>query len=150
MRITTSLLFDDKGIYCYLYSYKRIIISLKSRPNCSWILIPDFYSQFLAGPVESAVCGSAAGICGKILLYPLEICKKRLEIQGFDRSRYKFGASKHYNGLVDCIQTILREEGLKGMYKGLNPTLLKAAVTTGIHFSVYDQICHMIVSHRQR
>jgi len=28
------------------------------------------------------------------------------------------GESRHYNGLKHCVETILKEEGVKGLYKG--------------------------------
>ena len=39
-----------------------------------------------------------------------------------------------YNGALEAAITIIRTEGLKGMYKGLWPNLLKVAPSIGTSF----------------
>ncbi|CAH1779593.1 unnamed protein product [Owenia fusiformis] len=98
-----------------------------------------------AGMLESLVCGSAAGIVGKGAVYPLDVVKKRLQIQGFEEARVSFGRVKRYNGLIHCVLCIVKDEGVIGLYKGLGPSLLKAAAVTGLSFFVYEQCCSLIV-----
>lgn len=43
----------------------------------------------------SLVCGSLAGIGAKMFVYPLDVARKRLQIQGFQYGRIGFG--KVYN-----------------------------------------------------
>ena len=38
---------------------------------------------------------------------------------------------RSYKGLLDCAGQVLREEGAQGCFKGLSPSLLKAALSTG-------------------
>jgi len=51
-----------------------------------------------------------------------------------------------YHGFVDCVVRIGREEGLRGYFKGLSPSLLKAAVSTGFTFFWYEFFINAIVS----
>ena len=94
------------------------------------------------------MCGSGAGLLAKLIIYPMDVVKKRLQVQGFEEARSKFGAIREYSGLVNCIQCLVREEGSKGLYKGLYPSLIKAALISGTMFCFYDQICIVIVSLR--
>ncbi|XP_046992793.1 mitochondrial thiamine pyrophosphate carrier-like isoform X2 [Schistocerca americana] len=95
---------------------------------------------------ESLICGSLAGICAKALVYPLDLAKKRLQIQGFETARSSFGKVFQCNGLLHCIATIVKTEGSASLLKGLWPSLLKAAATTAIHFAAYEQICAFLLS----
>ena len=84
-------------------------------------------------------------MASKIIVYPLDVVKKRLQVQGFESARHKFGATQQYSGFVSCLVRVARGEGARGLYKGLNPGLLKAAVGAGCNVSMYEQLCHMLV-----
>jgi solute carrier family 25 (mitochondrial thiamine pyrophosphate transporter), member 19 len=58
--------------------------------------------------------GAAAGVCSKTLVYPLDLAKKRLQIQGFSEHRKTFG--KHFvcSGMRDCLWGTIKSEGVKG------------------------------------
>ena len=45
---------------------------------------------------------------------------------------------RSYRGLVDCMVQIAKEEGVRGFFKGLSPSLVKAALSTGFTFSSYE------------
>ena len=45
-----------------------------------------------------------------------------------------------YSGSLDCISKILKQEGVKGFYKGLSPNLLRVVPATMITFVVYENI----------
>jgi len=49
-----------------------------------------------------------------------------------------------YRGLLDCIRQIMQEEGPGGFFKGLSPSLLKAAVSTGLIFFTYELFCSLL------
>jgi len=88
----------------------------------------------------SLIFGSAAGLISKVAIYPLDLSKKRLQVQGFDKARIPFGKVVHYTGLYDCLRRTLIEEGISGVYKGLTPSLIKATVTTGLTFMFYEEL----------
>ncbi|XP_064890144.1 mitochondrial thiamine pyrophosphate carrier isoform X2 [Columba livia] len=96
------------------------------------------------GNVKNLVCGSCAGIISKTLTYPFDLFKKRLQVGGFERARAAFGQVRMYRGLLDCVRQILREEGPGGFFKGLSPSLLKAAVSTGLVFFWYELFCSLL------
>jgi len=97
-----------------------------------------------AGAVGSLACGSAAGLCAKVTVYPLDVIKKRLQMEGFQYGRVVVGSARHYHGFVHCARQIITYEGLRALYKGLGPSVLKALVTTGLHFSTYEQCVTII------
>ncbi|KFQ42601.1 Mitochondrial thiamine pyrophosphate carrier, partial [Nestor notabilis] len=96
------------------------------------------------GNIKNLVCGSCAGIISKTLTYPFDLFKKRLQVGGFEQARAAFGQVRMYSGLLDCIRQIMREEGPRGFFKGLSPSLLKAAVSTGLTFFWYELFCSLL------
>ncbi|XP_025830479.1 mitochondrial thiamine pyrophosphate carrier-like [Agrilus planipennis] len=94
---------------------------------------------------SSLTAGSIAGLFAKIAVYPLDVTKKRLQIQGIEHIRKPFGKVFSCQGMMDCIRKIYAIEGVIGFYKGLNPSLLKAVVTSGMYFATYELMCKIIV-----
>lgn len=43
-------------------------------------------------------------------------------------------------GLLQTVQGILRKEGVQGLYKGVTPSLIKAAPAAAVVFVVYEVI----------
>lgn len=91
--------------------------------------------------LRNLLCGCGAGVISKTLTYPLDLFKKRLQVGGFERARASFGQVRCYRGLLDCTRQVLREEGAPGCFKGLSPSLLKAALSTGLVFFWYELFC---------
>lgn len=102
------------------------------------------------GPIDSLLCGSAAGICAKVAVYPLDLTKKRLQVQGFEHGRKSFGHTDTYFGLIHCIRRISHVEGISALYKGLSPSLLKAAVSSACIFAFYEQCCYFLLVFQHR
>lgn len=94
----------------------------------------------------SLVSGSLTGLCAKSAVYPLDLMRKRMQVQNFDHGRKSLGKTFTSNGLLDGLVLVFRNEGVRGWFKGLSPSLLKAVVTSAIHFSSYELICKMIVN----
>lgn len=92
------------------------------------------------------MAGCLAGLVAKSIVYPLDLARKRLQIQGFEQGRSGFG--KHFlcSGLVHCLNLTYKNEGLRGLFKGLGPSQCKAALMTGLHFTFYEQTLHYIRS----
>lgn len=87
---------------------------------------------------QSFCCGAMSGIFAKSLVYPLDSAKKRLQVQGFESARAKFGVTPVYSGLIDCFRKVVKTEGVLGLYKGFYPSLFKAALTTAFNFAFYE------------
>lgn len=95
---------------------------------------------------KTFLCGAMSGLAAKFMVYPLDLIKKRLQVEGFQASRKGFGAIDSYKGTVDCVFKIMRRENFLAFYKGLSPSLMKAAVTTALNFSVYENVYNFLSS----
>eukprot|EP00759_Apiculatamorpha_spiralis_P043635 PhF_6_TR40923/c0_g1_i1/m.61903/K14684/SLC25A23S; solute carrier family 25 (mitochondrial phosphate transporter), member 23/24/25/41 len=77
--------------------------------------------------------GSLSGMLGQFVTYPLALVRTRLQVQGMA------GSDHHeYNGMVDCFQKTVRNEGVKGLYRGLVPNLLKAVPAVALSYQMYE------------
>lgn len=86
------------------------------------------------------VAGGLAGVASKALIMPVDVVRKRLQIQG---SPYKVYALPHlpvYTGLVDCVRTMWLREGVRGFYRGLSLAVLKSGPASATTFLVYGAL----------
>ena len=90
------------------------------------------------------MCGALSGLCSKTAIYPLDLLKKRLQVQGFEEARKSFGKVRYYRGLRHCIIDVVKEEGILGLYKGLSPSLLKAIAAAALIFTSYELTCDIL------
>ena len=93
-------------------------------------------SQYV-DPFSGAVAGAFAGIVS----CPLDVIKTKLQAQGGFRPKTS-GAqltSAVYRGISGTAATIWREDGLRGLYRGLNPMLLGYVPTWAVYLTVYNR-----------
>lgn len=86
--------------------------------------------------------GALSGIASKLVVYPLDLAKKRLQMQGVrvsaERGAAGVGALPAYRNLAHCLLHICRAEGLAGLFRGVLPGLLKAAPASGASFLTFE------------
>jgi solute carrier family 25 (mitochondrial thiamine pyrophosphate transporter), member 19 len=75
-------------------------------------------SLVFGDPVESLMCGFLAGAASKTIVYPLDVVKKRLQIQGFEEGRLSFGRFVRISGFRHALLETYRMEGIGGFFKG--------------------------------
>lgn len=78
------------------------------------------------------IASFAASLCADVMLYPLETVLHRLHIQGTrtiidntDLGYEVLPINTQYEGMKDCINTIKREEGMQGFYKGFGAVIVQ-------------------------
>ena len=59
---------------------------------------------------------------------------KRLQVQGVG------GRPIQYSGTFDCLRQVISKEGVRGVYAGLVPNLIKLAPTGAISFLAVEAI----------
>ena len=87
-----------------------------------------------------AVAGIFSSVMAKTAVFPLDLVRKRLQVQGPTRSMYIHGDTlPEYRGVVKTIGRILREEGPRGLYRGLMVSLWKAAPASAVTMWTYER-----------
>ena len=89
----------------------------------------------------NALAGAAGGFTSGVVTCPLDVIKTKLQAQGGFRANRPPGAPTNavYSGLIGTGRVIWREEGLKGMYRGLGPIILGYLPTWAVWFTVYGE-----------
>ena len=77
--------------------------------------------------------GGLAGACAAIFVSPFDVLKTRLQIQNTDSSKHPL-----YRGILGSLRRVFREEGYRGLFRGLPPTLLGYVPSWAIYFNCYE------------
>jgi hypothetical protein len=85
------------------------------------------------------LAGAAGGITSGFITCPLDVIKTKLQAQGGFRTKSSSPPSAVYQGLIGTGRVIWREEGLRGMYRGLGPIILGYLPTWAVWFTVYGR-----------
>jgi solute carrier family 25 phosphate transporter 23/24/25/41 len=86
----------------------------------------------LPGSFATGCIGAFSGAFGASLVYPLNLLRTRLQAQGTVLH------PPTYDGIWDVAQKTVKNEGVKGLFKGITPNLLKVVPAVSITYVVYE------------
>jgi len=84
-------------------------------------------------------CGALAGCISQTLTYPFDVLRRKMQVSGMQ------GSSIKYSGAIDALRSILKLEGVSGLYRGLWPNLLKVAPSIATSFFTYELVKEYLV-----
>lgn len=94
---------------------------------------------------QQVLCGAGAGVVVSFLACPTELIKCRLQAQSLVAGLGSAGGGVRYSGPMDVAKHVLRSEGgIKGIFKGLGPTLAREVPGNAIMFGVYEGVKQLI------
>lgn len=83
-----------------------------------------FWNEFIAG--------NLGGLCGIIIVYPLDTAKIRMQ------------TSPHYRNMFHVTSSMASKDGLSSLYRGIPSPALGFGFTFAISFAAYGQGCRTI------
>ncbi|KAL6608297.1 hypothetical protein ACP70R_041360 [Stipagrostis hirtigluma subsp. patula] len=83
------------------------------------------------GNIPTLLIGSAAGAISSSATFPLEVARKHMQVGAV-------GGRKVYNNMLHALLSILEDEGVGGLYRGLGPSCMKLVPAAGISFMCYE------------
>jgi len=96
----------------------------------------NFLDRFFnSSMLKDFIAGFLAGVCSVFVNNPVDVIKTQM--QGLEAQKYK--------GTIDCFMTILRNEGVRGFYKGVTPRLMRVSLDVSITFTVFNQMNDMLI-----
>jgi solute carrier family 25 (mitochondrial thiamine pyrophosphate transporter), member 19 len=92
-----------------------------------------------------AAAGVIASIIAKTGTFPLDLVRKRIQVQGPTRAKYVHKNIPVYEtGAFNAIRTIVAKEGVRGLYRGLTVSLFKAAPANAVTVWTYERILNLL------
>ncbi|XP_060064214.1 peroxisomal membrane protein PMP34-like [Ylistrum balloti] len=82
------------------------------------------------------VIGAIAKATATIITYPLQVVQSRL--------RAGYNKEERSGSILSCLKELLRQQGAKGLYKGMEAKLLQTVLTAALMFMVYEKIAATI------
>ncbi|XP_076312583.1 kidney mitochondrial carrier protein 1-like [Tachypleus tridentatus] len=89
-------------------------------------LIRDAHDETL---LKNVVCGVIAGVISSSIANPTDVLKVRMQAQHHQYAK---------KGMFNCFVNIYKNEGIRGLWKGVGPTAQRAAIVVGVELPVYD------------
>ena len=126
------------------FAYEKLKLALKASTSLQF---------FVAGAVAKAIATMAT--------YPLQVAQTLLRMQqrrsgGDAQPRRELDgpiAPKsaaaaaavavhgcHYHGVLDCLRRLLEDEGIAGLYRGLQSKLAHTVLTAALMFAIYERL----------
>ncbi|KAK0632336.1 mitochondrial carrier domain-containing protein [Immersiella caudata] len=93
-----------------------------------------------------AVAGVLASVVAKTGSFPLDLIRKRIQVQGPTRGRYVHKNIPEYRGTVATMRAILQKEGFRGLYRGLTVSLFKAAPASAVTIWTYERALRFYIA----
>ncbi|KAB2574997.1 hypothetical protein BFW01_g12070 [Lasiodiplodia theobromae] len=85
------------------------------------------------GSFMTAGIGGFSGAFGASLVYPMNLLRTRLQSQGTVLH------PRTYTGIMDVTRQTIKGEGVRGLFRGLTPNLLKVVPAVSITYVVYEK-----------
>ena len=118
----------------------------------------DYYEERDEEPGVFAMlsCGMISSTVAMVATYPLNLIRTRLQMSGvqeifteFIRTKKgetytpnKFASS---GGAIEMVNGIIREDGIKGLYRGMAANMMKVVPATSISYYVYGYLTDKFV-----
>ncbi len=120
---------------------QSIPIQNTNKNPASKITTSGRFAKSIPEPYVIPIAGGAAGAVSGFVSCPLDVIKTKLQAQGGFKTTTDGlqAASASYRGFSGTAATIWKEEGLRGMYRGLGPMLLGYIPTWAVYLTVYNK-----------
>nr|XP_002131174.1 ADP/ATP translocase 3 [Ciona intestinalis] len=93
------------------------------------------FGRYFLGNLAS---GGAAGATGLCFVYPLDFARTRLAAD------VGSGKGREFTGLGNCITTIAKRDGVRGLYQGFLVSIQGIIVYRAAYFGTYDTVKGML------
>lgn len=131
-------IYREEGIKSYyrgltpaiIASYHGAVQFLIYETMCSWWSGGPTTDPFIA-----FVSGGVSKVAALMSTQPLSVLKARLQEQ---RGGGNIGDTPKYNGALDAFTKTLRNEGIRGFYKGVGPAMWRLALHSAMFFSILE------------
>lgn len=94
----------------------------------------DVSGETILGLRATLLCGAASGSMATLVTFPFDTIRRRMQIQNLH-----IPVEDRRTGREQFRQ-LVQKEGMRGLYRGLTPELIKVVPMVGTMFFVYEQL----------
>ncbi len=87
--------------------------------------------------MDHLAAGLLAGATSTAVLQPIDVIKVRYQVW-----------NRAYSSLAGAFTSIVKEEGIRALYKGLAPAMIGSSVSWGLYLHLYERIKGVVASSR--
>lgn len=124
-------IYAENGARTFLKGYFPSVLSLAPFIAINFASFDILKNKVYEGKRPSTLgtlgLGATAGLIAQSVCYPLDLVRRRMQLRG-----------KVYSSTPMAFVTIVRKEGVLGLYKGMVPNAVKIIPNNAIRFLVYD------------
>eukprot|EP00927_Polykrikos_kofoidii_P078215 TRINITY_DN75060_c0_g1_i1.p1 TRINITY_DN75060_c0_g1~~TRINITY_DN75060_c0_g1_i1.p1 ORF type:complete len:390 (+),score=42.45 TRINITY_DN75060_c0_g1_i1:136-1170(+) len=107
----------------------------------------------LLSSAEYLVLGAAAKMAATLMTYPLQVAQTRLRAERNERSATDCQKGAQQTPVrfifrcrtVDCMAQVVREDGIRGLFAGMDAKLWQTCLTSAFMFTCYEHISRAII-----
>lgn len=88
--------------------------------------------------ISTLLIGSAAGAFASSATFPLEVARKHMQVGAVSGRQV-------YENMLHALISIVEQEGVQGLYRGLGPSCMKLVPAAGISFMYYEACKEILV-----
>jgi len=84
--------------------------------------------------VRHMVAGVGGGVISTLILHPLDLIKIRFQVN----EGLGVAARPQYSGILNAAASIVRQQGIHGLYQGIAPNVMGTGASWGVYFLSYN------------
>jgi len=96
---------------------------------------------------KKILAGGTAGAIASAIANPTDLMKVRLQTDGMLKDAEGNFLPKRYKGMIDAFGSIVKEEGVLGLWKGVGPTVGRATALAAAELATYDEVKTQLKKH---
>lgn len=130
-----ATMYREEGIRSYWKGNGTNVIRIAPFSAIQFVSF-DFYKSLIigddpahAGFVKTFGSGALTGMTAATICYPLDLVRSVLSVQT---------TNENYKGIADAMRSIVKADGILGLYRGLGPTLMGIAPYIAINMTTFD------------
>jgi len=118
-----------------LFSGFSAVVSGAAPAHAMQFVTYEFCKKQLIGskeghhPIETSISGMFATIVSDATMTPMDAIKQKMQLKAV-----------RYNGMIDCVRTVIRVEGFSALYASYTTTLLMNIPYNAVQFGAYESL----------
>lgn len=129
---TLVAMFPYVGVEFMIYETSKIAIESLIKKGIEESTSADKDSEISLPIIISLGLGALAGAAAQTSAHPLDVVRKRLQVQGIN------GNPVLYKNTFSCFSGVAAKEGMGALYRGLGPACVATIPGTGIAYITYE------------